>query len=212
MTARTAPDGRLTDHSCRRLFWQVGEKTATEWKQFAASSIRERYGASLTWPQIKVLRAIARCRTAALGGHLDVCNGCGYVPGISYNLPEPALPEVSDRRSREVARQAPTRTAAGELFPSGLQRAASACPADLAEQKDPVHSLVRSSAATLPEVAANPKHLGTEIGFLRILRTWGQTLQAHPHIHCVVPGGGLSSDHDMRVPTVPGVSFFLLSR
>jgi hypothetical protein len=55
--------------------------------------------------------------------------------------------------------------------------------------------LFESSAATLLEVAADPKHLGAEIGFLSILHTWGQTLQPHPHIHCVVPGGGLSPDH-----------------
>jgi hypothetical protein len=65
----------------------------------------------------------------------------------------------------------------------------------LAKQEDPVFSLVRSPAATLLEVAADPKHLGAEIGFFGILHTWGQTLQPHPHIHCVVPGGGLSPDH-----------------
>jgi hypothetical protein len=53
--------------------------------RIAGSRFRERYGASLAWPQLEVLRAIARCRTAALGGHLDVCTGCGYVTGISYN-------------------------------------------------------------------------------------------------------------------------------
>ena len=60
--------------------WEVADVI-----RIAGSRFRERYGASLTWPQVKVLRAIARCRTAALGGHLDVCTGCGYVAGISYN-------------------------------------------------------------------------------------------------------------------------------
>lgn len=61
--------------------------------------------------------------------------------------------------------------------------------------------LFDASAATLLEVAADPKHLGTEIGFLSILHTWGQTLQPHPHIHCVVPGGGLSPDHERWIST-----------
>jgi hypothetical protein len=60
--------------------WEVADVI-----RIAGSRFRERYGASLTWPQVKVLRAIARCRTAALGGHRDVCTGCGYVTGISYN-------------------------------------------------------------------------------------------------------------------------------
>ena len=60
--------------------WEVADVI-----RIAGSRFRERYGAALTWPQVKVLRAIARCRTAALGGHLDVCTGCGYLTGISYN-------------------------------------------------------------------------------------------------------------------------------
>jgi Transposase zinc-binding domain len=63
-----------------RPSWEVADVI-----RIAGSRFRERYGSSLTWPQVKVLRAIARCRTAALGGHLDVCTGCGYITGISYN-------------------------------------------------------------------------------------------------------------------------------
>src|SRR5438067_6992079 len=67
--------------------------------------------------------------------------------------------------------------------------------------------LFEASAATLLEIAADPKHLGAEIGFLSVLHTWGQTLQRHPHVHCVVPGGGLSSDHRQWIRSPP--NFFL---
>ena len=71
---------RRINHGDHRPPWEVADVI-----RIAGSRFRQRYGASLTWPQVKVLRAIARCRTAALGGHLDVCTGCGYVTGISYN-------------------------------------------------------------------------------------------------------------------------------
>ena len=117
-------------------------------------------------------------------------------------LPESPLSEVPDQCTREVAARPATRTAAGGLLPSRLQRAARAGPADLAEQESPVPPAVRGqrryAARKLPPIRA---HLGAEIGFLSILHTWGQTLQRHPHIHCVVPGGGLSPDHARWIPS-----------
>ena len=100
----------------------------------------------------KVLRAIAQCRTAALGGHRDQCPRCGHC-AISYDL------------------------------------------------------LFRASAETLLQVAADPKHLGAQIGFPSVLHTWGQNLLHHPHIHCVIPSGGLSPDHSRWIH--PRYPFFL---
>jgi hypothetical protein len=156
---------------------------------------RERYRASLTWPQIKVLEAIARCRTAALGGHRDQCLRCGH-QAISYNscrnrhcpkCQTGARDQWLDRRQQE-------------LLPVGYYHMVFSVPHALVplmwQNKRRLFSLLfQTSAATLLEVAADPKHLGAEIGFLSILHTWGQTLQPHPHIHCVVPGGGPSPDH-----------------
>jgi hypothetical protein len=151
--------------------WEVADVI-----RIAGSRFRERYGASLTWPQVKVLRAIAGCRTAALGGHLDVCTGCGYVTRYLLQLSKPALPKVSDGRSREVARQTPTGTVAGELFSPRLQRATLACPADVAEQEGAVHSLVRCRCCHLAKsrrrsqasrcrdrLPQHPAHLGTDL-------------------------------------------------
>src|SRR5919205_4541579 len=98
--------------------------------------------------------------------------------------------------------RSPARVAAGGLLSPGLQRPAHAAPLIWQNKKVLFKLLFEASAETLLEVAADPKHLGAEIGFLSILHTWGQTLQPHPHIHCVVPGGGLSPDHQhwIRAP------------
>src|SRR3954454_101975 len=94
------------------------------------------------------------------------------------------------------------RVAARRLLSPGVQRPTLAEPPCLANKKVLFKLLFEASAETLLEVAADPKHLGAEIGFMSILHTWGQTLQPHPHIHCVVPGGGLSPDHEhwIRAP------------
>src|ERR1700693_5146251 len=94
-----------------------------------------------------------------------------------------------------MASISPTGASTRHLLSRRLQHAASTCPTDVAEQASAFALLFEASAATLLEVAANPKRLGALIGFLSVLHTWGQTLQPHPHIHCVVPGGGLSPDH-----------------
>src|SRR5262250_1703591 len=107
----------------------------------AGAAFIERNRQWIRWRHVKVLLAIARCRTAALGGHLDECTRCEHRTAISYN----------------------------------------SC-------RDP-------SAETLLEVARDPRHLSAEIGFFSVLHTWNQKLKLHPHVHCVVPAGGLSLDH-----------------
>jgi hypothetical protein len=163
--------------------------------RIAGDSFREHYGASLTWPQAKVLDAIARCRTATLGGHRDQCASCGH-QAISYNsCRNRHCPKCqTGARDRWLAQRQ------NELLPVGYYHLVFSVPHSLVpvmwqNQRLLFALLFEASAATLLEVAANPKHLGAGLGFLSILHTWGQTLQPHPHIHCVVPGGGLSPDH-----------------
>jgi hypothetical protein len=161
----------------------------------AGSRFRERYRESLTWAQVKVLTAIARCRTAALGGHRDQCVRCGY-QAISYN----SCRNRHCPKCQTNARERWLRKRQQELLPVGYYHLVFSVPHLLVpliwqNRKVLFTLLFEATAATLLEVAADPKYLGAQIGFLGILHTWGQTLQPHPHVHCVVPGGGLSRDH-----------------
>ncbi len=161
----------------------------------AGSGFLERYRGSVTWAQVKVLRAIARCRTAALGGHRDQCVRCGYQT-ISYN----SCRNRHCPKCRTNARDKWLAARQRELLPVGYYHLVFSVPHALVpliwqNKKRLWKLLCEASAETMLEVAANPKHLGAEIGFLSVLHTWGQTLQRHPYVHCVVPGGGLSPDH-----------------
>jgi hypothetical protein len=149
----------------------------------------------LTWPQLKVLDAIARCRTAALGGHRDQCSNCGY-QAISYNsCRNRHCPKCqTNARDQWLAKRQQ------ELLPVDYYHLVFSVPHALVplmwQNKRHLFALLfQASADTLLEVAADPRQLGAQIGLLSILHSWGQTLQPHPHIHCVVPGGGLSPDH-----------------
>jgi hypothetical protein len=161
----------------------------------------ERYQGSLTWAQLKVLRAIERCRTAALGGHRDQCDHCGH-QAISYNSCRNRHCPKCQTNAREKWLHAREQ----ELLPVSYFHLVFSVPHTLVpliwqNKKILFRLLFEASAAALTEIAANPAHLGAEVGFLSILHTWGQTLQRHPHIHCVVPGGGLSPDHARWVPS-----------
>jgi len=148
----------------------------------------------LTWQQLKVLRAIKHCRTAALGGHLDRCSRCGH-RAISYN-------SCRNRHCPKCLTNARDRWLADrqkELLNVGYFHVVFTLPHELSwlalhNQKVVYRLLFQASAETLLEIAADPKHLGAQIGFLSVLHTWGQTLQHHPHVHCVIPAGGLSPD------------------
>ena len=149
----------------------------------------------LRWKHVKVLRAIARCRTAALGGHLDECMRCGHRAPISYN-------SCRDRHCPKCQTAARDRWIAArqkELLPTRYLHVVFTLPGRLApvvlQNKKILYDLLfRTSAETLLEVARDPRHLGAEIGFFSVLHTWSQKLTAHPHVHCVVPAGGLSPD------------------
>ena len=159
------------------------------------------------WTHRKVLRAIARCRTAALGGHRDQCPRCGYRT-ISFNsCRDRHCPKCqSGARDKWIAARQNELLAVAYVhvvftLPHQL------CPLALQNKKVLYDLLFRASAETLLEVAADPKHLGAQIGFLSVLHTWGQNLLAHPHIHCLIPAGGLSPDHTRWIH--PRYPFFL---
>jgi hypothetical protein len=174
----------------KRPPWEVADIIRRAGNRFI-----ERYGSSLTWAQLKVLRAIEHCRTAALGGHRDQCVRCGH-QAISYN----SCRNRHCPKCQTNAREKWLRAREQELLPVCYFHLVFSVPHALVpliwQNKRILFSLLfETSAATLLEVAADPARLGSEIGFLSILHTWGQTLQRHPHIHCVVPGGGMSPDH-----------------
>lgn len=175
--------------------------------RMAGSKFRQRYWRALTWPQVKVMNAITRCRTAALGGHRDQCDHCGY-QAISYN----SCRNRHCPKCQTNAREKWLRRRQQELLPVVYYHLVFSVPHGLVpliwQNKKVLFTLLfDATAAALLEVAADPKHLGAEIGFFGILHTWGQTLQQHPHIHCVVPGGGLSPDHARWISSRP--NFFL---
>jgi hypothetical protein len=161
----------------------------------------------LTALHLKVLRAIVACRTAALGGHIEQCDRCGQ-RAISYN----SCLNRHCPKCQGAARQAWLAKRSAELLPVPYYHVVFTLPHVLAplalQNKALVYGLVfRAAAETLLQIAADPEHLGAKIGFLAVLHTWGQTLLHHPHLHCVVPGGGLSPDQRRWIPC--GHKFFL---
>jgi hypothetical protein len=157
----------------------------------------------LHWSHVKVLNAIARCRTAALGGHRDQCPQCGH-QAISYN----SCRNRHCPKCQTAARNQWVAKRQSEVLPVGYFHVVFTLPHELSalalqNKKEIYRLLLQASADTLLEVAANPKHLGAAIGFLSILHTWGQNLLHHPHVHCVVPGGGISPDQTQWIHSRP---------
>lgn len=167
----------------------------------------EAYGEVTSAEQRRVLRDLVRCRTALLGGHVEECDQCGHRV-IAYN----SCRNRHCPKCQAAARAAWLDKQADDLLgveyfhvvftlPNALG------PVALQNRRVLYGTLFRAVAQTLNAVAADPHHLGAEIGFLAVLHTWGQTLLLHPHVHCVVPGGGLSPDGTRWVSCRPG--FFL---
>lgn len=148
----------------------------------------------LTSVEKRVLDDIAACRTAAMGGHVDRCDRCGHLE-ISYN-------SCRNRHCPKCLASAPTKWLSdreSDLLPVDYFHVVFTIPREIAtialQNKRIVYNILfRSASETLRQVAADPKHLGAEIGFLAVLHTWGQNLEHHPHVHCVIPGGGISRD------------------
>ncbi|HKD29469.1 MAG TPA: IS91 family transposase [Xanthobacteraceae bacterium] len=150
----------------------------------------------ITWHHRKVLRAILRCRTAALGGHRDRCSDCGHV-AISYN----SCGNRHCPRCQGNARMRWLQAREEELLPTRYVHAVFTVPRELApvvlQNKKVIFNLLfHASAETLLEVARDPRHLGAEIGFFSVLHSWDQRLLFHPHIHCILAAGGMAPDHD----------------
>jgi hypothetical protein len=173
----------------------------------AGKGFIERNRPHLGWQQLKVLRAIQQCRTAALGGHLDQCSQCGHRAISFFSCRNRHCPKCqTNARNKWLAARS------DELIGVSYFHVVFTLPHELSalalQNKRAIYDLLfRASAATLLEVAADPKHLGAEIGFLSVLHTWGQNLQAHPHVHCVIPAGGLSPDRSRWIH--PKYPFFL---
>jgi hypothetical protein len=173
----------------------------------AGGAFIERSRQWIRWKHVKVLLAIAQCRTAALGGHLDECTRCGH-RAISYN-------SCRNRHCPKCQAGARDRWLAArrrELLPTPYVHVVFTLPRPLAplvlQNKKLLYDLLfRTSAETLLEVARDPRHLGAEIGFFSVLHSWTQKLEFHPHVHCVVPAGGLSADGTRWIK--PRYGFFL---
>jgi len=160
----------------------------------------ERSRTRISWPQHKVMRAVERCRTAALGHHHDRCRDCGQDLGISFN----SCRNRHCPKCQAAARDRWVAARTSELVPANYFHVVFTVPHQLSplmlQNKRLLYDLLfRCASATLLEVARNPKWLGAEIGFLAILHTWGQTLTHHPHLHCVVPAGGFAPAGDAWV-------------
>jgi len=154
----------------------------------------DRRGGSLSRQQGRVFRDIVRCRTAALGGHRRHCDLCGHEE-ISYN-------SCRNRHCPKCLASQRARWLEGEraqmldvdYFHVVFTLPQKLGPIVLQNQRQLYGALFRAAAETLSTIARDPRHLGAEIGFLMVLHTWGQNLHHHPHVHCVVPGGGISPD------------------
>jgi hypothetical protein len=168
---------------------------------------RQKFRASLSTAQRRVMAAIEACRTAALGGHLEQCDRCGH-QRIWFN-------SCSNRhcpQCQSLARAEWIEERQAEILETGYFHVVFTVPEEIAaialQNKRTVYGILfRATAETLQTIAADPRHLGAKIGFFAVLHTWGQNLLHHPHLHCVVPGGGLSTDGTRWVSCRP--NFFL---
>jgi len=160
----------------------------------------DRWGHVLSHPQKIAFDAIRACRTAALGGHLDQCDQCGHC-AISYN----SCRNRNCPKCQAMARALWLAERQAELLPVEYFHVVFTLPQQIAslalQNARRIYTILfRSVAETLLTIAADPKHLGAAIGFLAVLHTWGQNLHLHPHIHCVVPGGGITPDNLRWIP------------
>ena len=155
---------------------------------------RQQHGASLSTAQRRVMTAIVQCRTAALGGHVEQCDACGH-QRVWYN----SCRNRHCPKCQSLARAQWLEDRRCELLTTRYFHVVFTLPEEIAEiacqNKAVVYSILfRAAAQTLQTIGADPKHLGAELGFFAVLHTWGQVLLHHPHLHCVVAGGGPSAD------------------
>ena len=168
---------------------------------------RDEHETSLSPAQRRVMQAITACRTAALGGHVEACDSCEH-QRIAYN----SCRNRHCPKCQSLARAQWIEHRQEELLDTQYFHVVFTLPEEVAaiayQNKTVVYNLLfAATAETLRTIAADPRHLGAEIGFFAVLHTWGQNLMHHPHLHCVVPGGGLSADGQRWTACRPG--FFL---
>ena len=169
----------------------------------AGPSYRAAHAGHLSLHQLKVMSAIEHCRTAALGGHVEACEDCGHWR-IAYNsCRNRHCPKCQGAAARTwlAEREA-------DLLPVGYFHVVFTLPAEVADiafqNKAVVYDLLfRAASETMLTIAADPKHLGARIGITAVLHTWGSALMHHPHVHMIVPGGGLALDGSRWISSRP---------
>jgi hypothetical protein len=171
---------------------------------------RVREATHLSLGHLRVMSAIEACRTAALGGHVMRCEDCGHID-IAYN----SCRNRHCPKCQAVASYAWLEARRAELLPVPYYHVVFTLPAQIADiaytnKKVVYDALFKAASETLLTIADDPKHLGARIGITIVLHTWGSALTHHPHVHCVVPGGGLSKDGQRWIGCKPG--FFLSVR
>lgn len=184
----------------------VGLEVADIFRQ-VGPAYRAEHAAALSRGQRRVMSAIEQCRTAALGGHVEQCDSCGH-QRISFN----SCRNRHCPKCQSLVRAQWLEDRQTELLPVEYFHVVFTVPQEIAaiayQNKTVMYDILfRATAETLRTIAGDPKHLGAEIGFIAILHTWGQNLMHHPHLHCVVPGGGIAPNGERWVSCRPG--FFL---
>jgi hypothetical protein len=165
------------------------------------SAYLARYGKGTFPEQKRVLRDIVACRTAALGGHVKKCDQCGHIEVFYDSCRNRHCPKCqAAARAEWMEARAQDLLETVEYYHAVFTLPETLGPVALQNRRVVYGLLFRSVAETLQTIAKDPKHLGAEIGFLAILHTWGQRLNHHAHIHCVIPGGGLSFDEQRWIP------------
>jgi hypothetical protein len=185
---------------------RAGLEVADVFRRFGAP-FRERHGASLSGARRRAMIAIESCRTAALGGHVERCDDCGH-QRIAYD----SCRNRNCPKCQGLARAQWLADRQAELLDVPYFHVVFTVPHEIAviafqNQAEVYDILFRAASETLRTIAADPRHLGAEIGFLAVLHTWGQNLMHHPHLHCLVPGGGIAPDGSRWIACRPG--FFL---
>ena len=167
-------------------------------------AFRDQHGASLSAARRRAMAAIETCRTAALGGHVERCGDCGQ-RRVAYN----SCRNRNCPKCQGLARARWLEDRQTELLDVPYFHVVFTVPDEIAviafqNQVAVYDILFRAVSETLTRIAADPEHLGAEIGFLAVLHTWGQNLMHHPHLHCLVPGGGIAPDGKSWVACKPG--------
>ncbi|MFL5331678.1 MAG: IS91 family transposase [Geminicoccaceae bacterium] len=169
----------------------------------AGPAYRAAHAGHLSLAELKVMSAIERCRTAALGGHVEACQACGHRQ-IAYNsCRNRHCPKCQGAAARTWLAER-----GADLLPVGYFHVVFTLPAEIAaiacQNKALVYDLLlRAASETMLTIAADPKHLGARIGITAVLHTWGSAITHHPHVHMIVPGGGISPDGTRWISSRP---------